>query len=146
MTHRAEQIGARIVAIHTAANFDRAELHRATDYDPGTELPAVSVEFGADLPPAESNIPIIDSVLTVSVILIVSAATEVDVVSQLMELRTRSHIALMADRTLGIPDVVGDVAYGGASAPIIEKPGEKLAGRMETTWLVRYRMNLLDPQ
>lgn len=143
--HRAEQILDSVVSILTAASIQGVAKHRVLSYSPDMELPAISVRMGLDTPPAITNIPIIDSVLTVSIVAIVREATEAEAISALMALRTSSHIALMADRTLALA-FVSDTRYGGATAPEVETVGEGIAARQETQWEVPYRMNLADPQ
>ena len=144
--HRAEQILDSVVSILTAASIQGVAKHRVLSYSPDMELPAISVRMGLDTPPAITNIPIIDSVLTVSIVAVVREATEAEAITALMALRTSSHIALMADRTLGLPAFVSDCRYGGATAPEFETVGEGVAARQETQWNVPYRMNLADPQ
>ena len=144
--HRAEQVLDAIVSILTAAGIQGVGKHRLLEYDKLTELPALSVRMGPDTPPGISNIPIIDSELTVSIVAIASAATEAEVVTALMALRSSTHIALMADRTLGLA-FVSDCRYGGALIPELETDkAEHVAGRLETQWIVPYRMNLASPE
>lgn len=145
MAHRAEQVIDAVVTILTNASILGVAKHRVLSYDPDMELPAISVRMGPDTPPGISNIPIIDSVLTVSIVAVVRAATEAEAITALMALRTSSHIALMADRTLAL-SFVSDCRYGGATAPELETVGEGIAARQETQWEVPYRMNLADPQ
>jgi hypothetical protein len=141
--HRAEQILDAVVAILRAASIEEVGKHRVESYQEG-DAPAISVRFGADDPAELGSIPVIDSVLTVSLIASAKGATEADVVAALLDLRKRSHIALMADRTLGL-SFVSDVRYRGAAAPEIDADAENYGGRQETQWAVPYRMNLADP-
>jgi hypothetical protein len=143
--HRAEQILDAIVAKLTAAGMTGVGKHRLISYEPDMELPAVSVQLGPDAPPGIRAIPIIDSELTVVIACVARAATEADLITALMALRTTSHIALQADQTLGL-SFVSDIRYGGAAAPATEAVGEFIAGRLETLWVVPYRMNIADPQ
>lgn len=143
--HRAEQILDKVVAILTTAGIQGVEKHRELSLDHLTELPAISVKFGPDLPPEISNIPIIDSVLNVRIIAIVRAATEAEAVTSLMALRTSSHIALQADQTLGL-SFVSDTRYGGATEPVFDTSGEGVAARQETQWIVPYRMSVTSPE
>lgn len=142
--HRAERILDSVVAILAAAGIS-AGKHRVLSYDPEMELPAVSVRMGPDAPPGESNIPVIDSELSIVIAAIESKDTEADTVSALMTLRSSVHVALMADRTLGLA-FVSDTRYGGAAAPELETVGNKIAGRMEMSWTIPYRMNLASPE
>jgi hypothetical protein len=143
VTHRAEQIIDAVVAKLAAAGIAAAK-QRTLSYDPDMELPAVSVRMGADQPLEAQNLTFIDSLLAVVVVTIDAAATESDTIAKLMALRTSSHVALMADQTQGL-NFVSDTRYGGASAPELETVGEKVAGRLETTWQIPYRMEIADP-
>lgn len=145
--HRAEQVLDAIVGILTTAGIQGVGKHRLLEYERLTELPAVSVRMGVDQPPGISNIPIIDSELLVSIVAVVSEATEAEAVTALMALRSSTHIALMADRTLGLA-FVSDCRYAGALAPEMETDpkAEHIAGRLETQWIVPYRMNLASPE
>lgn len=145
MAHRADQIIDAIVGILETAGISGVGKHRTLSYDIAQELPAVSVLMGQDAPSDDQPIPIIDSELTVTIQAVASADTEPEVVAALLALRTSTHIALMADRTLGLA-FVSDTRYAGASAPEIDNSGERPAGRQETQWQVPYRMNLADPQ
>lgn len=145
MAHRADQILDAVVAKLTAAGIQGVAKHRELSYDPAMELPAISVKFGPDQPPGISNIPIIDSVLTVRIVAIVREATEAAAVTSLLALRTSSHIALQADQTLGL-SFVSDTRYGGATEPVFDTTGEGVAARQETQWNVPYRMNVASPE
>jgi hypothetical protein len=141
--HRAEQILDSVVAILVAASIP-AEKYRSTSYDSG-ELPAVSVRMGPDAPPVPSNIPIIDSEFPLVLVCLAKGATEAEAFAALMDLRKRSHVALMADRTLGL-SFVSDCRYLGAGQPEIEQQStEQASGQLETSWAVPYRMSLADP-
>ena len=147
MTHRADQVIDAVVSIISAAVAARVEKNRTIPFASESieqDLPAISVRMGSD-DPLIQNVSFIDSALSVNVVLIVSRETEPDVVADLMELRRATHVALMADQTLG-KSFVSDTRYAGASAPEIDLSGKSPAGRMETLWLVPYRMNIADPQ
>lgn len=148
MSHRAEQI---ITAAREAiaAEFRGAVYeHRAFSMleDEG-ELPAVSVDYGADDPPDDdgaSNFAFFDSFLTVETAIYIRGTEESTVKKDLLDARRAIHVALMADRTLGLPFVI-DTRYGGADAPEFNTDGEYLAGLLVCRWLVHYRMNISDP-
>jgi len=141
--HRAEQVLDAVVAKLLAGGI-AAEKHRVLSYDPDMELPAVSVRMGPDAPLEAQNIVFIDSQLTVVIDAIVSGDTEADAIAALLALRTASHVALMADQTLGLP-FVSDTRYAGATAPIVEADGKRIAARQECSWLTPYRMKIADP-
>ncbi len=143
--HRAEQILDAIVSILTAAGIEGVAKHRELSYDPDMELPAISVKFGADQAPSISNIPVIDSVLTVTIVAVVREDTEAEAVTALLALRSSTHVALQADQTLGL-SFVSDTRYGGATEPVFDTSGEGVAARQETQWNVPYRMNVASPE
>ncbi len=143
--HRAEQIIDALVALMptTGAAFK----HRAlTVSDEEQEIPAQSVRMGEDVPLEEdgaSNFSFIDSLLTVEIDLLVKEKDVEATISKLMELRTAVHIALMADRSLGLTFVI-DTRYGGASAPATDVK-DYIVGGLTSRWHIHYRQNVGDP-
>lgn len=150
MTHRAEQIvDAAVAAIKASAPTSiNVYSHRRIGLsEAANDLPAISVEFGEDRPldpDGASNIAFIDSLLELNVIGIAAAVEEQDLKADLLALRSEIHVALMADRTLGLA-FVADVRYGGAEAPDIDTEIDLLVGSISTQWFVHYRMNISDP-
>lgn len=150
MAHRAEQI---VDAIRTLLDVESTlgvlYRHRRLPLDEGsTEIPATSVAIGEDSPLSEygvANFSVIDSLLSLEVIHIASAATEDLVIDALMNMRVKSHTVLMNDRSQGLNFVI-DTRYGGASAPEILDDGGKLAGRLSTLWTIHYRMTVSSPE
>lgn len=147
--HRALQIidaVAGLVRARVEAGGTKVFTHRryslAGDQD---ELPAISVDFGEDQRADSVFIGAIDSVLAVQVTAVSQDPDEKALRLKLMELRTESHRAVMADQRLGIGSVVVTTFYGGASAPDIGTDGEQHVGELTSTWLVRYRMAPTDP-
>jgi hypothetical protein len=143
--HRAEQIIDALVALmpSTGAAFKHRVLSLS---DEEQEMPAQCVRLGEDKPlddDGASNFSFIDSLLFVEIDLY---AKEIDIeatITKLMQLRTAIHIALMADRSLGLSFVI-DTRYGGAEAPEAEQK-DYVVGRLTTSWQVHYRQNIGDP-
>lgn len=148
MTHRAEQI------IRAAAAIIRARVepigyhvytHRRLSLDPESdEMPAISVDYGPDEPVDEETTHFIDSELTVIVTAIAAAGEEESVREQLLAMRRETHVALLADDSLGL-DFVVQTSYGGAGEPAIDVQGSQILGELPTSWVVYYRMNRNDP-
>lgn len=148
MTHRANQI---VEAVASALEsrvgpkghkvFTHRKLSLASEED---QLPAHSVDFGADEPEAE-NTSYLDSTLTVKTTAVISAATEQDLRLALLAARREQHRAVMADPKQGLAFVITTM-YGGAEEPeITEGNYEALVGTLASSWRITYRMNLTDP-
>jgi hypothetical protein len=112
------------------------------------ELPAVCPRIGADDPLTDrgvANLSFIDSQITITFGLYARASSEPELMAELMRLRAVVHRALMADQTLGLPFVMG-VLYLGAAEPELDAAGSLIAGRVDASFAVEYRMNLTDPE
>lgn len=150
MTHRAQQIVDAAAAILAASSTLEAAVYTHRRHplsDPDQELPAVIVDYGADVPAGElgvTNVAFIDSLLELTVRIVVKGDTEADVLAAMLDRRVAQHVALMADRSLGLGFVI-DTRYGGASEPVLDVSLERPAGELACRWLVHYRMNLADP-
>jgi hypothetical protein len=143
--HRAEQIIDALVGLmpSTGAAFKHRVL---TVSDDEQEMPAQSVRVGEDSPlddDGASNFSFIDSLLSIEIDLMVKEIDIETVITKLMELRTATHIAIMADRSLGLAFVI-DTRYRGCDAPEAEVK-DYVVGRFTTRWQVHYRMNVSDP-
>ena len=146
--HRAEQIVDAMVALQptTGARFKNRTLS-LSELD--GELPASVVNIGEDEPADDdgaSNFAFIDSLLSLECTLYVRAETEDEAISALMQLRSAQHVAVMADRTLGLTAFVIDTRYGGAGEPDIEAQSEYVSASLTTRWQVHYRMNIGNPE
>jgi hypothetical protein len=111
------------------------------------ELPAVCPRIAADDALNDrgvTNLSFIDSQLTIVVGLYARASTEADLVLELMRLRSAVHRGVMADQTFGLSFVVGTL-YLGAAEPELDASGAMLAGRVDCSFAVEYRMNVTDP-
>lgn len=112
-----------------------------------SDLPAALIAIGDDVPISDlgtDNMSFIDSFLSVSVVIRATAKDEATLLEALFEGRKQAHIALMADPTLGI-SFVTDCRYQGAAKPINNDNSDAIISDYETRWVVRYRMNYLDP-
>jgi hypothetical protein len=128
-----EPLGVRVYA--------HRRLSLAVDQD---ELPAISVDFGEDNPAQELTGAYFDSLLSVQIAAIAAASEETDLKTELLDLRRRIAVALMADRTLGLAFVV-NTHYGGTEAPQIDASVDPILGELVSVWNVYYRMNIADP-
>lgn len=151
--HRAEQIIDAIVATLRADATLAASVYKhlaVTLAEAETELPAVSVGMGVDEPLGEigvTNVAYIDSLLAVPILLVCQADTEALAITELMRLRAEVHRTMMAgQRDHGLTTIVIDTRYAGADAPQLNTEGSRITGRLETRWLVHYRMNITDPE
>lgn len=146
--HRADQVLNAIVTAITAAVqptgvkvFAHRRLTLLADQD---ELPAISVDFGEDNPAQELTGGYFDSLLSCQITAVAVAREEADLKTELLDLRRRIHVALMADRTLGLSFVV-NTHYGGTEAPQIDASVDPIVGELVSVWNVYYRMNIADP-
>jgi hypothetical protein len=144
MTHRAEQIIARVQTLvtglaTTGANVDRG---RADAIDE-SKLPALRVSIGDDAivdPWAHS---LLDSDLDVHVDAHAHTTAQ-NVETLLAKMREEVTIALLADFTLGLA-FVHTIIELGANRPSLEGDMAKPAGRLEMRFRVRYRRSRTDP-
>lgn len=148
MAHRADQVvDAIVTAIDTAVKpkgvhvFAHRRLTLLADQD---ELPVISVDFGEDNPAQELTGAYFDSLLSCQITAVAVAREEADLKTELLDLRRRIHVALMADRTLGLSFVV-NTHYGGTEAPQIDASVDPIVGELVSVWNVYYRMNIADP-
>lgn len=150
MSHRAQQIVdaiATTLAASTTLGASVFKNRRFSVAELDQELPAVSVNYGADAPLSEfgvTNVAFVDSLLEVKVIIALRADSEDEVLTALLDRRVAQHVALMADRSLGLSFVM-DTRYGGADAPEIDVSLDRPAGAIACRWFVHYRSNLSDP-
>lgn len=142
--HREQQIVERIAELLYASVNAIVYVHRTLSLaEIEGELPAVSVVYGADEPQG-ANMAVIDSVLSVSILVYASHADEEALRKQLSDLRAQIHRALLADHTLGL-HFVSDCHTAGASAPTVI-PGDQMRGSREYSYRIVYRMNYMDPE
>lgn len=151
MTHRVDQIVDAIKAIveaQVATTNVKVYAHRrlslGADQD---ELPAISIDFGADESSVEDNETETQflSALTVVCTAVVATHEEPDLREQLLALRRSVHIALMADRKLGLAFVPRTYYAGAPEPPEFDVDGDVLLGFYSFDWVVHYYQNITDP-
>lgn len=147
MSHRAQQIVDALVSLidtQVASKGVKVYAHRrlslSQDQD---ELPAISVDFGEDDAQLEDNRDF-HSLLDCEITSIVVGYDETDLKTQLLDYRRDSHIAITADRTLGL-SFVTRALYAGANEPEYVTDGEMFIGSLTSVWGVAYRMDIDDP-
>jgi hypothetical protein len=146
VTHRADQVIDAIVALmpSTSTNFKHRVLSLSSEEG---DTPARSVRMGEDEPVDEDgmdNFTFIDSRLTVEIDHKLEDPDEQTALERLLEMRRGTHVALMADDTLGLSFVIGTY-YGGADAPQRDAEKSLVAGVITSRWFVHYRSNKADP-
>ena len=150
MTHRAQQIVDAVVTTLTTALAGTAAVYvgrRHTLSEAEQELAAVIVDYGADEPLGEfgaTNVAFLDSLLEVNARIAVKTTDEKDALEQLLARRRDIHVALMADRSIGLAFVL-DTRPAGAAAPDLDVASDATIGTLVTRWLVHYRTSLNDP-
>lgn len=153
MTHRADQIIDAIVSrlqasVTLGIALENVFAHRTLSLaeDQG-ELPAITVNFGDDVPNDEYTIlsALIGSTLEVLTVAYLTGDNEHDLKRALVAAaRTETQKAINLRETLDL-DFVIKVEYGGARAPELNAEAELMAGAQESRWLVTYQMNPDDP-
>jgi len=146
--HYAEQILVSVLAKLKAApvvsvlpvNVERDRV------DPvETGVPAIGLEMGSDEPVDQENknMAFIDSHLEIEVDIYVKNTTGVS--TELNLIRQEVHQALMVDRLQGLPAIVSDTRYLGASEPLLEGDLENAAAKQTLNYQILYRHSLTDP-
>ncbi|MBL4709752.1 MAG: hypothetical protein JKY48_15065 [Flavobacteriales bacterium] len=141
--HRAEQI---MQAVETAlmgltttgTNVKRARVYKLTDED----LPALSINMGADDIADENNMAFIDRSLAIEVVAHVKANDAID--TTLNKIRREVHQALYADYTLGQSFVI-DTVLNGDDSPEFNGELEKPVASQRLNYIVMYRHSVADP-
>jgi hypothetical protein len=148
-THRADLIvdaAAAVIRARVEPMGAHVYTHRRLSLGPESdELPAISVDFGADDPVDQVSPSHLDSVLTLEVAIVVAEADEESLKRNLLQWRREVHVALMADRKLGQPSFVVGTAIAETDAPEYDTSGELLVGSVLTRWPVMYRSPHEDP-
>ena len=151
--HRAEQIlqaAASTIADETdlaAAVYPHRTLSLSAN---DQELPAICVNDGPDQPLAESgysNLAFIDSNFQLDISIYAQGETQQQVADELYRLRSVVHRAMLASpRDLGLPSFVMGIAYGGADKPDYATDAAPLAGTMDCSFTIMYRMDITSPE
>jgi len=146
---RAEQIIQAVKTAITGLTTTGANVQRGQVYGhQATELPALALRMGADIPQFEQQTGIIDWELT---ILIESTAkinaayiANESLLDQLLNLiRKEIHLAIMVDYTLGLSFVI-DIRPGPANEPILSGEGSEPTGSQLIEYIVVYRTSRID--
>jgi len=153
VSHRAQQIVdamAALISTDLAGAGVAVFVHRrltVADY----ELPAVSVDYGAD-EVQELTASGIYSDLMITTTAVYAGTEENETRSYLLDLRRDIHRAVMASPGAGLPFVVNlglsfvvGVSPAGADAPVIEAETESMIGSYAIKWRVLYTTPVDDP-
>lgn len=153
MSHRADRIVDAIVSAIQGAcpSSIRVYAHRRlTLSEDESQLPAISVDFGEDVPVNDDQGAYLmdgslQSLLTVNITGIAVSVDEASIRRSLLDMRSLVHIGIKGNSNLGLPFVI-DTHYGGANPPEVDISSDKLVGELTSAWGVRYEMNLLSPE
>jgi len=144
--HRAEQILDAFTALVTGLTTTGANVVRDRPYNIDESISsALSVYQGDDTPfdSGLDNWQLEDKQLDISVDIHVKQSSEIPISKQLNQIRKEIHIALMADRTLGLSFARNFLA-GVAETPEIEA-GEKVTAKQTLNFSIDYRASVTDP-
>jgi len=146
--HRAEQI---LAAVKTTLEADGtfSVFRDHVDALTGTlqQLPAACIFSGDDVPRGDTGFEVIgsyDSVLTVYIDAWEQADRDTGVITKLMDIRKKIHIALMGSTRLGL-SFVFNLSPAGADEPELSADGEAITGKLRTLWMMEYRSSVTDP-
>ncbi len=107
------------------------------------EVPALTVNYGADTPDESETFESLGSAVEMLLSAYCAGDSETEVLERLLEMRAQSHLALLADMSLGLP-FLWEIRYGGADAPLLQQ-GERMLGTQTSRWVARYQMDNDDP-
>ncbi len=138
---RAEQIMSAVLTAVTGLATTGANVERDRDYPTDADN-SISVEQGSDTVLEEQGNAFIDSMLEFSVVAYVKKNNTYT--TQINQIRKEVHIALMADRQLGLPGIVIDLIPLGAEQPEVAANSEKPVVRMPINFQVLYRHSITD--
>jgi len=145
--HRVQQILNAAGAVLAANPSLRAtvEVNRVRSLsEEQQELPALTVNYGADVPDESESFEGLGSAVEILLSAFCAGDSETEVLERLLELRSQSHLALMANMSLGL-SFLWEIRYGGADAPVLQQ-GERMLGAQTSRWSARYLMDNDDPQ
>ncbi|MCH7882125.1 MAG: hypothetical protein IIB69_11250 [Proteobacteria bacterium] len=128
----------------TGANVQRGQVHRHQE----SELPALSLRMGADIPAGEHQTGLVDWELGILIESTASVnasytANESLIDQVLNSIRKEVHIAIMADHTLGLGFVI-DIRPGPANEPILSGESKEPTGSQVVEYIVIYRTSRTD--
>ena len=105
------------------------------------QLPAIGLFQGAE-EPERISLPFIDEMLEVRTE-VAAKGTQINIETDLNELRRQVHLLLMASNALGLAYVI-DIIPNGTDEPNIDGAAEKFTGTMTLNWVVHYRHQNTD--
>lgn len=130
---------AKLEALKTSGIVKEAFKNKAI---PQNDSPSIYMLMGADTPQTE-NSNFIDSQLDIYTdVNLISIDDDVD--SQMLEVRTAIHQALLTDHNLGL-DFVLKVTPGGQQEPEYDGDNDSYSSATRLVWTVLYRSNYKDP-
>lgn len=142
MSHRSKEVLDAFVAALTGLSTtgDNVDLTRAYPWD---KEAAITVRRGTDSVQQYLTNTFIDREFEVVVTLHVRvSADQIDI--YLSQMAGESHVAIMADPTLGL-SFVEDVDLIQEAEPAVSGEAETPTALMEQRWRVQYRHNISDP-
>ena len=140
MTLLAETIIATVTTV-LDAGLAATVLRGRVDQLEDAQLPVVGVFQGAE-EPERISLPFIDGLLEVRTE-VAAKSTQINIETDLNELRRQVHLLLMASNALDLAYVI-DIIPNGTDEPNIEGAAEKFTGTMTLNWVVHYRHQNTD--
>ena len=141
MTHRAESIMAAVLANITGLATTGTRVTRGRPY-PLVNVPALTLEMGDDLITMQ-NIRFIDRELNINITAHIKTSAQYDTL--LNTIREQVHIALMANRTQGLPAYVLDTLPLGESSPELSGDADEPTAQQLHRWQIKYRHDVFNP-
>ncbi len=145
--HLADQIvRACASAIETQVKASGVKVfahRRLTLADDADELPAISVDFGAQTPTEENITGFIDSLFVLQVTVAAVGKDEVSLQQELLDITVEQHKAITADQRFGGLSLYTD--WAGILEPEFDPTGDVIVGVLQSQWLTYYRMTYSDP-
>ena len=141
--HRAETIMAAVLTKVTNLTTTSTRVSRGRAYPvDGAAMPALTLEQGVDEVDLQ-NIAFIDRELNFLIIAHVKTNGTTETILNLI--REEVHIALMADRTQGLTNIVLDTMPLGDEAPDISGDSNQSVARLRMNWRIKYRHAVTNP-
>lgn len=113
--------------------------------DPAAAWPDINIEMSADdiIEGSDENMAFMDGWLTVDVTISVKNSTGLS--ADLLDIRKKIHIAVYKDVQLGLPGVIIDGRYTGASRPESSGDSDNETSQQTLNYQFRYRHTKSDP-